>query len=821
MAAEVGGKSNALAGTCDGSKIWDLGRLSIGLRRKVGFAVLVGVVAMSMGMSPRGFAEELFQLRNGMTLRGTKAEIASLNANAFSAAAAGEIKLRPIWVIDDGLTRIYFHGNGMSAAPPVAVRDIEKSIEFWQPTPLGGKEISAIGSILGVSPFNEFGRRVMTVRGVDGSPMRLVQGITEINGRYARVEGLKGEKSYVWDMRVATSSLKSETLKSIFRRRMDWDNLDKRLEAVRFFMEAGRNGDAIEVLREAIETFPEAAKMQRQIIVLTERQANQLLEEAMLRADSGQEELALQILEQFPTDQLGRVTRLQVQDATQKIRASQSQAKSLIKQLDSQIQQLEQAESLQPIFNEIKAGLSSATMIRLSDYIRLGQSEAVPLENRVALAIAGWLLGSGSGEQNLTVTISLVKVRDLVAEYLGTSDAGRRQAILAELQNLEGAEAEYVDRMLPLLTPTLDWPEGAQHETIPGMYLVGDETEQLDQPPRPRYVVQLPPNYNPLREYPCVLALHPVRGTPVSEIDWWSGVYNEEMQARLGHASRYGFIVVAPLWTRDSQRDYEYSSREHERILVSLRDAMRRSSIDADRIFIAGHGEGGAAAWDIAYSHPDLWAGMISISGEPAKTITHYHPNAPYVPMYLVMGERDGAPTPLVRNGPIMDDYVKFKSDAMVVMYRGRGREFFYEEIHRLFEWMRLPSHVRKEAPEDIDAVTMRDGDNFFWWLELGALKPDVAVDPLLWEQSERLRAASVSASIGSDNQIRINQGPTEQFMVWLRPMRNVDLSKPVTIRYRSRRVMFEFDGSLATLLEDARRRADRKRPFWAGVPVP
>ncbi|WP_231612027.1 alpha/beta hydrolase [Novipirellula galeiformis] len=793
-------------------------RLKMELRRKFVFTCLGWLIAL--GVSPAS-AEQLFQLRNGLTLRGTKAEIASLNANAFSAAAAGEIKLSPIWIVDDGLTRIYFHGKGMAAAEPVDVRDIEQSIEFWQPTPLGGKEISAIGSILGVSPFNEFGRRVMTVRGVDGTPIRLVQGITEINGRYARVEGLKGETSYVWDMRLATSSLKSDELKAIFRRRLDWDSLDQRLQAVRFFMEAGRHGDAIDILREAIDTFPEAAKMQRQVVALTERQATQLLDEAKLRAASGQETLALEILEKFPVDLLGRVTRLQVEDATEKILGTQRQSASLVAQLETQIAQLNRAQELQPILAEIKAGLSSSTLARMSDYIRLGTSEAVPLENRVALAVAGWLLGSGSGEQNLTVTISLVKVRDLVAEYLASSDPARRQAILAEMRNLEGAQAEYIDRMLPLLSPPLDWPEGSQHESIPGLHWVGDESEQLDQPPVPRYAIQLPPDYNPLREYPCILSLHPVRGTPMSEIDWWSGVYSEEIQARLGHASRYGFIVVAPLWTRASQGEYEYTSREHERVLVSLRDAMRRSSIDADRVFIAGHGEGGAAAWDIAYSHPDLWAGMISISGEPAKTIAHYHPNAPYVPMYLVMGERDGAPTPLVRNGPVMDDYVKFKSDAMVVMYRGRGREFFYEEIHRLFDWMRLPAHVRKEAPTAIDTVTMREGDNFFWWLELGPIKPDVAIDPLMWDQAERVRAAPVSASIGTDNQIRVNQAPAEQFSLWLRPMRDLDLNKPVTIRYRSRRVLFEFDGAVETLLEDARRRADRKRAYWAVVTVP
>ncbi len=782
------------------------------------FLLVLFIVAIAGNSS----AEQLFQLRNGLTLRGSKTEIASLNMNAFSAAAAGEIKLQPIWMVDDGLRRVYFHGSGMSAAEPIDVRDVEQSIEFWQPTPLGGKEIAAVGNILGVSPFNEFGRRVMTVRGVDGAPMQLIQGITEINGRYAKVESLKGEAAYLWDMRLATSSIDSPTLKAIFRRRMDWTNLDERLEAVRFFIEAERFGDAVDILRETINEFPAATHMNAQVVKLVERQATQLLDEAKLRYESGQTELALRVLDNFPSDQVGRITRLQVEDARKKISDTTDQIDSIMTQLEGQSAQLQQAASLQPILAEIKNGLSAATLPRLSDYIRLGSSEVLPVENRVALAVAGWLLGSGSGEQNLTVTIALIKVRNLVWEYLGTADPARRTAILNELRTLEGAEAEYVSRMLPLLLPPLPWPEGSQQKEIDGLYFVGSESEQLEQFPTPRYAIQLPPDYDPLREYPCIIALHPIAGNAVGEIDWWSGVHSSEMKTRLGHASRHGFIVVAPLWTRAGQRNYEYTAREHERVLVSMRDAMRRASIDADRIFVTGHGEGGAIAWDMAYSHPDLWAGMIAISAEPAKTLAHYHPNAPYVPMYLVMGERDGAPTPLIRNGPIMDDYVKFKTDAMVVMYRGRGREFFYEEIHRLFDWMKLASHTRKEIPLAIDAVTMRQCDNFFWWLELGAMKSEVAIDPMLWDVTERIRAAQVSASIGADNQIRVNQGPTEQFTVCLRPIMNgLDLNEPVTIRYRTRRVMFDFDGSLETMLEDARTRADRKRPYWARVTIP
>jgi pimeloyl-ACP methyl ester carboxylesterase len=289
-------------------------------------------------------------------------------------------------------------------------------------------------------------------------------------------------------------------------------------------------------------------------------------------------------------------------------------------------------------------------------------------------------------------------------------------------------------------------------------------------------------------------------------------------ETRKGHASRNGFIVVAPLWSRPGQVLYEYTPQEHQRVLVALRDAMRRSSIDADRIFVAGHGEGATAAWDIALAHPDMWAGMISISGSPSKTVPHYEPNSRYLPMYMVMGELDKSKA----DGAIIDDYMSFNHNAMVVMYRGNGRSYFYDEIPRLFEWMQLPAHRRREIPTEIETASMRAGDQFFWWLELGDLKPGVAIDPIQWDQANRIRAGKVSASIGTENQIRIRNGPADQFRILLRPQPSIDLSQEVVIRFGTapaRRV--QFDGSLEVLLEDARRRADRKRPFWLTITIP
>jgi pimeloyl-ACP methyl ester carboxylesterase len=417
-------------------------------------------------------------------------------------------------------------------------------------------------------------------------------------------------------------------------------------------------------------------------------------------------------------------------------------------------------------------------------------------------------MGSGSGEQNLSIAISLIQVRNLVIEYLSGADEPRRAAILDALQNLEGAQPEYIDLMLPLLVPTVGWPEESESELIEGMHLVDTGTSQ--------YLIQLPPEYNPLREYPCILALHESRSSLENQINWWAGPYSEEDGIRMGHASRHGFIVVAPVWSRPNQRLYEYTPQEHQRVLVALRDAMRRASIDSDRVFVAGHGEGGTAAWDLALAHPDLWAGMIAISGQPAKIIPHYESNARSLPLYMVMGELDGSRA----NGSILNDYMSFNHDAMVVMYRGRGREYFFDEIPRIFEWMQLPNHQRRPPPREIDVATIRTGDQFYWWLELGDLKPDVAIDPILWDQAKRIRAGKIEASIGAGNQIRVS-GPAEQFRVMLRPQEGVDFAKPIVVRYGSRTVRVEFDGSVELMLEDVRQRADRKRAFWFSIPVP
>ena len=202
-------------------------------------------------------AEQLFQFRNGLVIEGSAAEIATLK-DGFGAAAANQMNVRPIWLINDGLRRTYVHGKGMIANTRES-NDLERPIEIWQPKPLGGKPVGGLGTILGVSPFNEYGRRVMTIRGPEG-PVQVVQGITELTSRYAKLVALKGKPTLSWDMRVATRSLATSDLNMIFQRRMNLDDLNDRLEVVRFYISAERYDDARQALEATIKAFKSAMR---------------------------------------------------------------------------------------------------------------------------------------------------------------------------------------------------------------------------------------------------------------------------------------------------------------------------------------------------------------------------------------------------------------------------------------------------------------------------------------------------------------------------------------------------------------------------------
>ena len=152
----------------------------------------------------------------------------------------------------------------------------------------------------------------------------------------------------------------------------------------------------------------------------------------------------------------------------------------------------------------------------------------------------------------------------------------------------------------------------------------------------------------------------------------------------------------------------------------------------------------------------------------------------------------------------------------MLVEYRGRGRESFYDELPRIMRWIDRPANRRPPMPTEFEVATMRSTDRQFWWLQLDDVNEAVTIDPVLWD-ADRIRAGTVTAAINNDNQIRVSV-PAAGFRLWLRPMPGLDLNADVTVRRGTRNVRYEFDNDVETMLEDVRRRADRRRPFWMTI---
>jgi predicted esterase len=766
------------------------------------FAIVAWVFA---AVSPLG--AEVVTLKNGMQYEGRVGKIASMGGDPLQpTGAAAPVLARPIVLIDDDLRRIFVSSWQVQSA--VAQHTPVERIRIDQRTAISARRVAAVGPILRITPWDEFGRRILSMNTQDG-PIHVVQGITEITPTYTRVEGLQAKLSYAWDMRVATSSIPRDTLSKVLMRQIDPKDPDERLRIVRLYIQAERYEDAKTELEGVIQDFPDLADLQKQVVSFQQMSARRLIREIELRRTAGQHALAYNMLDRFPAEGVAGEILLQVRDLSQEYTGTVQRAEQAAASLQEHLAAITlagQKAEAEPVVEEILRELNLNTFDRMADYLRLAGAAELTAEQKVALAISGWLLGSGAGTDNLAVANSLYQIRQWIRRYLNASLEQDRRAILAELQSLEGSTPANVARLLSHMKPAVETEPSEPDRpgyfslTVPGLQGQGDF----------EYLVQLPPEYDPYRRYPCVVTLNGAGTAPDQQIDWWAGDYHAELRMRLGQASRHGYIVVAPVWTKPHQREYEFSAREHAAVLYALRDACRRFSIDTDRVFLSGHSMGGDAAWDLGLAHPDLWAGVIPIVATADKYISRYWENARYVSFYFVAGEMDG--DRMAKNTMDWDRYLRPHHNTTIVVYQGRGHEHFHDEIQQIFQWMNL--HRRHFYPENFECVSMRPWDNFFWWAEVDNLPAASVTLPVNWPPTGR--PARIEGRVMPNNRLILRTGATHA-TIWLSPQL-VDLNNHVSISLNGRTLRETPEARVEVLLEDVRTRGDRQHPFWAKV---
>jgi len=789
-------------------------RPSLSWRVRAGLSAWLATTIVLAGASQL-FGIEVV-LKDGRVLRGKRAPVTGMNPFPAATPPEGPGDVPLIEVLDDELRRIFvsIYQIAPDGRRPEQAGEVPEKIVLKQRVRRAGATVKTVGPILQASPFDEFGRRTVTMLTAQGE-VKIVQAITELTPTYTKVEGV----THVWDMRMATSSLPPETLATLLKAQCKED-LEGVKRIARFYVQCERYEDASRTLEEYLAAHPNDAEAKTQLAAalaaIKQLGAKRLVAELALRREAGQHRFVYQMLNKFPADESSGEAIQTVREMIRQYEASEKARKQVIEQIEALVKQVADAAArkrLESVVREIATELNPNTLDRMAAFRELAEDQTLQPADRLALAISGWLLGSKGANPRLSTALSLIDVRRLIVQYFAAPDQASRDGLVADSRSQEAATPALVAGLLAHMKPPVPVEPVAEEGAPREFQAPGSDPAS----PPVRCLVQLPPEYDPNRRWPAILTLHGPGFTPEQQIDWWAGPLVKGGW-RAGHASRYGYIVIAPDWTVPHQRQYQYSAREHAAVLDSLRGACQRFSIDTDRVFLSGHSFGGDAAWDIGLAHPDLWAGVIPIAAKADKYCALYWENAALVPFYFVCGELDSSR--IVANSRDWDRYLRKGYNTTVVEYLGRGHENFSDEILRLFDWM---GRLRRNfSPQKFSVVSMRPWDNFFWWLELRQLPPLAMVPPEDWPPPRSTLPMRTRATVTKTNGLQIQTG-AGQLTVWLSPD-VLDLTRRFTVTVNGGSVntgAASLAGDLAVMLEDARTRGDRQHPFWSKLETP
>ena len=744
-------------------------------------------------------------LKNGVAIEGTPIPVSGLTRSIIMQSRS-DWKSYPILMIDSKIKRYFVHHyyRGMQIDKNIDLGSYE-SFKIPQTKGSSKRGPTKLGNFAEVTKFDEHGRRRVTV--LSGQkPVHIVQGITHISSKYLTLEGL----THFWETGMATTSLPVAELDPILRTATDASNPEDRLSIARFYLESGRFPFAIRELDSIKAEFPEMEdRVTEMIDSLRQLQANELLKELRRRQNAGQYELAYTACRQFPRMGLKAEILREIDSTIQTYRDNKEKMELvnlLLGDLQSELKNEKHKSAIEPVRREIRLHLGHASLTRLQAFLTLCEDETLAAEEKLALALSGWLLGSENAITNLDIVLNLIQARGLVLDYLRTDHPLDEHKILTTLEELEGVNPLSIEQLIQRLPMQLETPDIKAGEAF------RIEAPKTSDNRSVAYWVLLPLEYTPQRSYPTILALHPQEFDARKETVWWGGTKENPLQAQ-----RRGYIVIAPEYLNEGARAYDYLPESHEVILACIRDAQRRFHIDSDRLFLSGHGIGGDAAFDMGMSHPDLFAGVIPITGLCQYYSDWYWPNAINLPWYVVGGELDDRSALDVNSRELNRMLKDPRFDMMYVEYMGRGHETYYEEIHHLFDWMDL--YKRKKHPKEFEMEMLRPSDNRFYWVEVHGLPRATLMSDVFGRQkSKPVRPYPLS--------VLINDGNEERTMVYIKQSFSkvvlhfspelISFEKRLIVKVNNRQKFNDIpQRSYKTLLDDLRLRGDREKLFW------
>ena len=396
-------------------------------------------------------------MKDGRSVEGALAKLSTiLQAGPGVDQKGGGGDLELIILVDDKLRRTFVNKRQTQEALEAPDGAPQEKVNIRQPVAVTGFRIAKMGPFARVSEFDEFGRRIVEMPAV-GQVLAIVQGITLITPSYTKVEAIRVDgRNYVWDMRIATTSIPAETLHKILRRHVrdsvstldpqkpgDAEKiLSARLIIVRLYIQMERYREAQQELAEMeteakqiLERLPKDQKGEFEQILKGEQQAlaqvlkqvrqslaRRILAEAEARRKASQHALTFAMLEKFPSEGVAGETLQAVQQMQDEYRTTYERGKNLLARFDAlRVDPKIDAASqrlLEPIREEINKELNLNTLGRMAGFEQFLDAPDMQPDAKLALAVSGWLVGVNDATRNLPTAISLFETRNMVRQYL-------------------------------------------------------------------------------------------------------------------------------------------------------------------------------------------------------------------------------------------------------------------------------------------------------------------------------------------------------------------------------------------------------------------
>ncbi len=757
-------------------------------------------------------------MKNGTVLEGDVARVETLT-NQPPRKDAHAIRVTPFVLVESGHKRYFLHDRQRAELDPAQSLIPHDLFELPQKRSPRSLQVASVGLPLQTTPFDNHGRRTVTLETSAGR-MPIVQGVTRLGPNYVTVEGI----THSWWQGIATDAVPPEQLSAMLHSAIDEQNPDDRMAIARFYVQAGLYEAAATELQVIASDFSFLSdKIEELDRELRQLRANSLLSEIRRRQAVGQHALARYAAKTFPTelgfdaDVLRQVETLR--EGYRTAREQGDEALVLLGELEAELEDEQRRAAVAALRSTIREQLNWETLGRLDAFLKLAGDEALSPEERLALAYSGWVVGSAKATTELTNALSLWRARYLVSEILRDPDPARHAELTSELRSLEGIGVTAIVDLIPFLPP---WVETSN--VVPGSVSVLEtkdrvdgwgasdgETGLLSDTSAPvRYAVTLPTEYTPTRNYPLAVALRPAEWSIERTVEFWGIGRDASGQPAPGPAMNAGYIVIAPEYASEKQADYDYTARAHLAILAAIRDAKRRFAIDSDRVFVVGHGMGADATFDVACSHPDLFAGAVPISGLCRQHVKYYKQNAKHVPFYVINGSLDRDARAV--NAGDLGWMMKHGHDVLYCEFIGRGYEYYREELPEVFAWM---GRLRRATdPAAIEVNILRTCDDRFYWVTAEGIPQTLLVGDVANPQGRTApRPMRLEGQITPGNSIRLSSA-AKRYVLRLNGTL-VDLDERVRVRAGGRQVFNDFlEPDLTALLDDLAANGDRQRLY-------